>query len=213
LDPAKNIIAGFEAFARLLEARPDLRGEVTFLAFLVPSRSSVLEYEAYAARVFSLVRSINERYGREGWTPVRVFYEQNRVQALVGMKLSDVLLVNSLADGMNLVSKEGAVVNERDGVLVLSREAGSCEELGADALVIDPYDVVATAEALTAALDMPRRERERRARGLRNRVLRHQLGDWLNLQLEDLAEGSVIQPLVMPLAGKASGALAPAYPF
>jgi trehalose 6-phosphate synthase len=213
LDPAKNIIAGFEAFAALLEEQPALRGQASFMAFLVPSRSSVPEYESYARRVFALVSSINERYGQPDWLPVRLFYEQNRTQAVVGMKLSDVLLVNSLADGMNLVSKEGVLVNQRDSVLVLSREAGSCEELGPDALVIDPRDVAGTATALYRALIMPGNERRRRAVSMRSSVLRHQLGDWLNLQMEDLAEGGAIEPIVMPITPKANTSLEAAYPF
>lgn len=200
LDPAKNVIAGFQAFARLLESRPELVGRVRFLAFLVPSRASVPEYETYARGVFKLVDEINARFGTEDWQPVALFYEQNRAQALVAMKLCDVLLVNSRADGMNLVSKEGVVVNERDGVLVLSREAGSCEELGADALVIDPENVEDTASALYRALVMPGGERGRRARAMRATILRHQLGDWLSRQMEDLAAGESIEPLIVPLA-------------
>jgi trehalose 6-phosphate synthase len=186
LDPAKNVLAGFEAYDRLLERAPELHGRVRFVAFLVPSRCGIPEYDDYAARVFELVESINSRYGTAGWTPVEVHHEQNRSQALAGLMDYDVLLVNSLADGMNLVSKEGPVVNERDGVLVLSVRAGSYHQLQDGALSVDPVDVAATADALEAALALGPERRREGARTLRDAIEMHQLSDWLRHLIKDL---------------------------
>ncbi len=187
LDPSKNICTGFRAFGRLLESQPELRGKVRMLAFLVPSRTSIPEYQAYRDEVFALVRSINDRHGDADWQPIKVFHEHNRLQALVALTSYDVLLVNSVMDGMNLVSKEGAVLNQRDGVLVLSETAGSHEELRTGALTVSPGDVGGTAEALGRALRMEPAERRARAANLRDTIERHQIRDWLRLQLKDFA--------------------------
>lgn len=186
LDPSKNIAAGFESFERLLEKHPEWRGRVNFLAFLVPSRTGIPEYQSYADHVFAIVDRINARFGTPHWQPIRLFYEQNRLQALAAMTMYDVLLVNSLLDGMNLVSKEGPVVNQRDGVLVLSETAGSYEELKCGALGVRPIDIEETAAALHLALLMPADKRAERAAKLRQAVYSHQLSDWLRLQIKDL---------------------------
>jgi trehalose 6-phosphate synthase len=195
LDPSKNVLRGFEAYRRLLEKQPRLRGEVEFHAYLVPSRSGIGEYDDYAARVFGLIDDINRTYARPGWTPVSVYYEQNRAQAFAGLATYDVLLVNSVADGMNLVSKEGAIVNEKDGVLVLSITAGSCEELRHGAILIDPFDVEGTAAGLAKALSLDAKERSRRAYLLRSTIEHHQLGDWLRHQLKDLSVATYVRGL------------------
>jgi trehalose 6-phosphate synthase len=186
LDPSKNVITGFQAYARLLQRRPDLHGQVKFLSFLVPSRTGIAEYQRYAREVFQTIQDINTTYGRENWQPIELFYENNYPQALAGMRLYDVLMVNSGLDGMNLVSKEGPVVNTRDGVLVLSRGAGSYDELAEGALGVEPYDVDDTSAALERALAMPARERQLRARVLRDAVAHNDIADWLRAQLVDL---------------------------
>jgi trehalose 6-phosphate synthase len=186
LDPSKNIAAGFESFERLLEKRPEWRGKAKFVAFLVPSRTSIPEYKAYTDRVLAIVDRINARFGTDQWRPVELFYEQNRLQALAGMTMYDVLVVNSLLDGMNLVSKEGPVVNERDGILVLSETAGSHEELKCGALSVRPIDIEGTADALHQALSMSPEERRKRAEKVLRAIQSHQLNDWLRLQIKDL---------------------------
>ena len=186
LDPSKNVLGGFQAFELLLREHPELQGKVRFLAFLVPSRTSIPEYRRYAERVFRLVDRINATYGSRSWRPVEVFHEHNFRQALAGMTLYDVLLVNPLADGMNLVAKEGPVVNRRDGVLVLSTKAGAFEELGEAAVAVSPQDVKGTAEALWQALAMPLGERRQRARLLRETIAERDLLAWMMEQLEDL---------------------------
>jgi len=186
LDPSKNIDRGFEAFARMLDAYPQWRGQVRFLAFLVPTRSSIDAYQQHAREVFQQAEAINSRFGDADWQPIEVFFQQNRTEALVALSMYDVLLVNSVADGLNLVSKEGVVVNQRDGVLVLSQNVGAYQELQGDALGIDPYDIDATADALHRGLSMPETERHIRADGLRSAVTNHQFQDWLNDILADV---------------------------
>jgi len=201
LDPSKNILRGFQAYDLLLERRPKLRGRVSFLAFLVPSRAGIPEYDDYTRRVFETVDNVNRKYGTANWTPITVFYEQNRPQALAGLCLYDVLLVNSIADGMNLVSKEGPVLNEKNGALVLSVTAGAYQELRGGAIGVDPLDVPATARALEDALQLPPGDRRARADLLRTGIERHQLSDWLRHQLKDLAITEYVRgvgPLARP---------------
>jgi trehalose 6-phosphate synthase len=186
VDPSKNIVTGFRAFDLLLQQHPELVGQLKFLAFLVPSRTGIPEYRRYTGEVLAAIRDINSRYQRGDWRPIELFYENNYTQALAGMGLYDVLLVNPLVDGMNLVSKEGPIVNERDGVLVLSRGAGSHGELAEGAVSVDPLDIEGTAEGLASALFMPEAERRARAEQLRRTVERNDLSVWLRSQLEDL---------------------------
>ncbi|HLF79475.1 MAG TPA: trehalose-6-phosphate synthase, partial [Dehalococcoidia bacterium] len=187
LDPSKNVLRGFEAFDLMLQCRPDLRGNVRFLSYLVPSRTGISEYDEYARAVFDKVEEINARHGTPDWIPINVYYEQNRPQAIAGLQRYDVLLVNSVADGMNLVSKEGPAVNQRNGVLVLSTSAGSYGELRHGALCVEPRDICGTADALASALDMPEQERALRASYLLHAVEHHQLRDWLRHQTSDLS--------------------------
>ncbi len=187
MDPSKNIADGFEAYDLLLRRHPELRQKVRFLAFLIPSRGTIAEYADYQSRVTALVDSINRRYATPDWQPVTVFLQNNRMHALAAMTLYDVLLVNSLADGLNLVSKEGPLLNETDGVLALSETAGSWEELHHGALRVNPYDIIDTAEALYEALTMDREERLVRSGALREAIHGHQAADWLKQQLRDLA--------------------------
>ncbi len=186
LDPSKNIVMGFRAFGHLLDRRPDLRGRVRFLAFLVPSRETIAEYRRYTQEVWREVEAINTRFGRDGWRPIEVFYEDNRPQAIAGLALADVLLVNAIADGMNLVAKEGPIVSERDLVLVLSRGCGAHTQLGPAAISIPPLDLAATSGALEQALDMPPAERRRRATALRSAIEGYDLSRWIFQQVLDL---------------------------
>ena len=206
LDPIKNVVRGLEAFALLLQRHPELVGEVKLLAFLVPSRRSIPEYREYALQVSQRVAEINARYARNGWHPIEAFEENNYSQAIAGMSLYDALLVNSLADGMNLVSKEGPIVNQRNGVVVLSRGAGSYNELRQGVLGIEPLDIESTAAALWQALQMPEGERRARARHLRKVVEEHDLRAWLDDQLEDLEE--LAAERAAPLSLAATGMIA-----
>ena len=187
LEPSKNILRGFAAFEALLARYPRYRGRVTFLAFLVPSRTSLREYGDYGRKVQALVDRINARFGHAGYSPVHIFYENDYAQALAGLALADVVLVNPLVDGMNLVAKEAAVVSRRDAVIVLSETAGAFDQMAADVLPVAPADVVGTADALRAALEMPAAERAARLARLRGGVEREEITGWLRGQLDDLA--------------------------
>ena len=186
IEPSKNIVRGFEAYRLLLAEHPELRGRVRFLAFLVPSRLGVEEYVRYLDEINVLVGRINVEFGDEGWQPIELIVGDNYARALAAMKHYDVLLVNSVADGMNLVAKEGALVNERDGVLVLSEGAGAYEQLDSFSLPVAACDVGGTADALYAALTMPADERRERAASLRRAVEDADITLWLHDQLADL---------------------------
>jgi len=187
LDPSKNVLRGFQAYWRLLERNPKLHGKVRFLAFLVPSRETISEYATYAKETLELVDRLNQQFGTKEWQPVTVFHEQNRMQAFAGLARYDVLLVNSAADGMNLVCKEGAIVNQRDGVVVLSETAGAYEQLRGGVLGVEPLDIDGTALALERALSLTTKERAAMASELKRAIHGHQLQDWLRLLLRDLA--------------------------
>jgi trehalose 6-phosphate synthase len=187
LDPSKNILGGLDAFDLLLHRHQDLIGEVKMLAFLVPSRNSIKEFRQHANAVWKRIDQINARFGTDGWQPIQAFAENNYMQALAGMSLYDVLLVNSLADGMNLVSKEGPIVNEREGVVVLSSEVGSYHELREGVLPVAPRDLEATANALWQALMMSEHEKRQRAQQLRAVITRNDLRGWLQRQSNDLS--------------------------
>ncbi len=188
LEPSKNILRGFLAYETLLARTPRLRRRIRFLCFLVPSRTGLREYGHYGRQVQDAVDRINARFGRADWRPVELFYENDYLQALAGLSIADVVLVNPLVDGMNLVAKEAAVVSERDAVLVLSETAGAFDQMADAALAVAPADVIGTAHAIGAALTMDAAERRRRLQRLRAGVEREDMTWWLSRQLSDLAE-------------------------
>jgi len=188
IEPSKNILRGFQAFEELIELYPEHRGQVKFLAILVPSRLGVDEYQDYLGEIMAAAGRINAQHGTSKWEPVRVLVGESYSRAVAAMQLYDVLLVNAIADGMNLVAKEGPIVNQRDGVLVLSERTGAREQLEPGALIIPPCDVYATAEALHQAMIMPLEERRERAERLGWLIERKDIVDWLYRQLETIAE-------------------------
>jgi trehalose 6-phosphate synthase len=191
LDPSKNQVIGFKAFGRLLEMRPELRGRLRFLAFLVPSRTDLSVYRDYRAAVYAAIREVNTTYAQEcGFDPIEVFYTNDREQALVAMERCDALLVNSREDGMNLVAKEWAVVSNRPGVVILSETCGVASEIGSDALMVSPLDIEGTAQALAQAIAMPNEERWARLAGVRAKVHSWTAAHWLSAQLDALREVS-----------------------
>jgi trehalose 6-phosphate synthase len=190
-DPSKNIVRGFEAFGRYLEAHPKAHGRVGMLALLDPSRQDIPQYTAYLDEIVGAAGRVNERFGREGWRPVTLEIQDDFPRAVAAYKQYDVLFVNAVSDGLNLVAKEAPLVNERDGVLVLSQNAGVFEELGRWAIAVDPFDLVGQAEALHEALELPPQERRERAEAIGAHVRQHDLGEWLRLQLADLDRVSV----------------------
>ena len=188
IDPSKNIVRGFQALDLLFERHPQHLGRVRLIALLVPSRLSIDEYLKYLDEVIVAAQHLNLKYGDRQWEPVKLIVGEDRSRAIAAMQLYDVLLVNPIIDGMNLVAKEGPVLNERDGVLVLSEGAGASEELAEGALVVSPYDVVQTAEALHRALVMSPEDRATRSARVRGSVENHTVGDWLYDQLVDLSQ-------------------------
>jgi trehalose 6-phosphate synthase len=187
LDPSKNVVRGFQAYDLFLERHPEYRGRVTFLALLQPSRQDVREYAEYRDRTLAVVERINARYGDEDWTPVDLRLQDDFRATLAAYGDYDALLVNAVFDGMNLVAKEGCVVNRRDGVLILSENAGAFAELGALAVPVSPFDLVGQAEAIHTALAMPAAERRFRAARLREIVEHNDVERWIGAQLADVA--------------------------
>jgi trehalose 6-phosphate synthase len=185
IEPSKNILRGLEAYRALLERYPEHHGRVQMLALLVPSRMEVDEYQDYLRQIMAEAGMINAEFSDEYWEPVRVLVGENYYRALAAMQLYDVLLVNPIADGMNLVAKEGVLVNQRDGVLLLSEQAGAFYELGTHALVISPFDIYGTAEAMHQALTMPADDRHKRAEALRKQVQHASVKTWFYDQVED----------------------------
>ena len=147
-DPSKNILRGFQAFDLVLEQHPELRGQVTFLASLMPSRQDVPEYADYLVAIGGIVAEVNARHSLGGWQPIDLRLQEDLAFAVAAYQLADVLVVNSVNDGMNLVAKEAVLANTRDGVLLLSENAGVHEELGARILTVHPFDIQQQADAM-----------------------------------------------------------------
>jgi trehalose 6-phosphate synthase len=185
-DLSKNVLRGFSAFDLFLEQHPEFRERITFIAQLMPSRTDVPEYAEYLERIEALVAVVNHRHGTPDWMPIQLKLRDDLEEAVAAYKHYDVLLVNAMFDGMNLVAKEGPMVNERDGVSVLSENTGAHEELGEHALSVNPFDIQALADSIHAALTMEPGERARRLRGLKEIVTARDPGDWIDEQLDDI---------------------------
>jgi trehalose 6-phosphate synthase len=185
-DLSKNVLRGFSAFDLFLDQHPEFRERVTFVAQLMPSRTDVPEYAEYLERIEALVAVVNHRHGTPDWMPIQLKLRDDLEEAMAAYKHYDVLLVNAMFDGMNLVAKEGPIVNERAGVSILSENTGAHEELGEYALSVNPFDIQELADSIHAALDMPEQERARRARGLVKIVTSRDPGDWIDEQLADI---------------------------
>jgi trehalose 6-phosphate synthase len=185
-DPSKNIVRGFRAFELYLDAHPEMHTRVGMLARLDPSRQDIPEYSEYLGAIQREARRVNDRFQQNGWTPIELVIEDDFPASLAAYKQFDVLLVNAIFDGMNLISKEAPLVNERDGVLVLSENAGAHEELGEWALTVNPFDVAGQAQAIDRALSMPRAERHGRLEAIRAHVREHGVASWIEAQLADL---------------------------
>ncbi len=183
IELSKNLLRGFQAYTELLEAHPEWRGRVVFGAFVYPSREGLPAYRAYRDLVQSAVAAINERWSSADWQPVLYDDSDDFPRSVAALQRADVLLVNPIRDGLNLVAKEGPLLNRRDAPLVLSTEAGAWAELGDAAIGVNPYDVRATAEALHRALTMAADERAGAAAALRAAAGARTPADWLADQL------------------------------
>jgi trehalose 6-phosphate synthase len=185
-DLSKNVLRGFGAFDVFLEQHPEFRERVTFIAQLMPSRTDVPEYAEYLERIEAVVAVVNHRHGSPDWMPIQLKLRDDLEEAVAAYKHYDVLMVNAMFDGMNLVAKEGPMVNERAGVSILSENTGAHEELGEFALSVNPFDLQELADSIHAALTMHPEERERRLSGLKSIVTARDPGDWIDEQLEDI---------------------------
>ena len=187
LDPAKNLIAGFEAFRRLLRRSPERRADTRMLAWLIPTRTDIHAYRDYKEAVFNLIAEINREFAAPGLPdPIAVINRNDRPLAMAAMQQCDVVLANSIADGMNLVVKETLILNERGVMPVVSRGAGVCKEMGAWLLAVDPYDIDGTAAALQQALEMPIERRLANQAVAREYLREHDTNHWIASQLRDL---------------------------
>jgi trehalose 6-phosphate synthase len=183
---SKNVLRGFLAYEDFLRRHPRWLGRVVFLALLQPSRREVPEYRAYTEACLEEADRINRALGGEDWTPIDVRLGDNYEDVLAAYGIYDALMVNPVFDGMNLVAKEGPLLNRRRGALILSRTAGASAELGRAAISVDPVDVAGTADAIAAALEMPEEDRAGRAAALRRAAGARTPAQWAARQLRDL---------------------------
>jgi trehalose 6-phosphate synthase len=199
-DLSKNVLRGFTAFDIFLEQHPEFRERITFTAQLMPSRTDVPEYAEYLERIEALVAVVNHRHGTPDWMPIQLKLRNDLDEAVASYKHYDVIMVNAMFDGMNLVAKEAPLVNTRDGVSILSENTGAHEELGRYALSVNPFDVQELADSIHAALTMPDAERRRRSDGLKKIVTARDPGDWIDDQIADIrrkargAAAEVVEP-------------------
>src|SRR5262249_47053428 len=171
-----------------LQQHPEFAESITFTAQLRPSRTDVPEYQEYLDKIEALVAVVNHRHGTTDWMPIQLKLRDDLEEAVAAYKHYDVLLVNAMFDGMNLVAKEGPLVNEHAGVSILSENTGAHEELGEVALSVNPFDIQELADSIHAALTMSAAERERRSRGLKEIVTSRDPGHWIDEQLADIAK-------------------------
>ena len=191
-DPSKNVVRGFRAFALFLQDHPEFRRRASMLALLDPSRQDIPEYSEYLGAIQREVRVVNDRFQEGGWLPIDLQIADNFPQAVAAYKQFDVLLVNAIYDGMNLVAKEAPLVNGRDGVLILSENAGAHEEIGEWALTVNPFDLHGQADAIHRALTLPADERRRCAAAIREYVETHRVEGWIESQLADLDAAAAV---------------------
>jgi trehalose 6-phosphate synthase len=185
-DLSKNVLRGFSAFDLFLEQHPEFSERVTFIAQLMPSRTDVPEYAEYLERIEALVAVVNHRHGTPDWMPIQLKLRDDLEEAFASYKHYDVLLVNAMFDGMNLVAKEGPLLNENAGVSILSENTGAHDELGEFALSVNPFDIQELADSIHAALTMDGGERARRLAGLQAIVTARDPGDWIDEQIADI---------------------------
>ena len=185
-DLSKNVLRGFSAFDLFLAQHPEFVERVTFIAQLMPSRTDVPEYAEYLERIEALVAVVNHRHGTPDWMPIQLKLRDDLEEAVAAYKNYDVLLVNAMFDGMNLVAKEGPLLNEHGGVSILSENTGAHEELGEFAISVNPFDIQELADAIHDALTMSPERREERLQGLKRIVTARDPGDWIDEQLADI---------------------------
>jgi len=181
IEPSKNVVRGVLAFAELLESAPELVDEVRFVMRLYPSRTGLADYLAYGAEIDRVTERVNARFApAAGGNVIELSRGDDFAASLAALSVYDVLLVNPIRDGMNLVAKEGSIVNATSGALALSDQAGAFAELGDHALRVEPFDVSGTAEVMAAALALDPADRARRASSLARAAAALPPAKWLD---------------------------------
>jgi trehalose 6-phosphate synthase len=189
MEPAKNIVRGIQAYGRFLAAHPAWRERVVHYVLAYTSRAGLSEYQNYSREVQAAVAEVNERFGTDGWQPVILDTQNSMDRALALMAVADVLVVNPVRDGMNLVAKEAPAVTENDIVVILSREAGAADELAGGATIVDPFDIGELAKSIAEGLAMSTVESRRRLTVLRRAAGAMPPAQWLgrvSAELDDL---------------------------
>jgi trehalose 6-phosphate synthase len=191
-DLSKNIIRGFQAYDMFLEKHPEWREKVKFVATLMPSRQDIKIYREYTDKIRDIVKEINEKYSTPDWQPIKYICRGDYDLVIALLKKYDVLMVNPILDGMNIVAKEGSVVNDNNGVLLLSSGAGCCEELKEGAICVNPYDLRQTAEAIDMALLTDETTKAQMVARARAAIEVNDLNKWVSDQLKDI-EGVIYE--------------------
>lgn len=185
-DLSKNIIRGFRAYDMFLEKYPEWIGKVKFVATLMPTRQDIKVYREYTDKIKDIVTEINQKYGTPDWEPIKYICRGDYDMVIALLKKYDVLMVNPILDGMNIVAKEGSIVNENNGALVLSTGAGCYGELKDGAICINPYDLRQTAESIDTALLLDEEAKAQKLENAREAVYKNDLNKWVFDQLMDI---------------------------
>lgn len=185
-DLSKNINRGFMAYELFLQKHPEFHGKVKFLSTGMPTRQQIKEYCDYRDENYRIIDSINERYSKDGWKPIEQVFKADYNLVTAAFKHYDCLLVNPIVDGMNIVAKEGPIVNENNGVLIMSNGAGSYEELKDYSIIVNAYDISQTADAMYRAMMMSQEERARLIQGLKKIVQERNVYIWMQEQFKDM---------------------------
>ncbi len=184
IELSKNLLRGFLAFDELLDRYPQWREQVVFGAYVYPSREGLENYRQYRAEVEALIERVNDRWASDGWQPVVYDPSDDYPRSVAALRRADVLLVNPIRDGLNLVAMEGVLASDRSCALVLGTGAGAWDVLGGAALDVNPYDVSATADRLHQALSLGDDARREHHRALRELIAARTPADWLADQLD-----------------------------
>jgi len=188
MDLSKNIVRGFKAFDMFLDDHPEFKENITFLALLQPSREDVAEYVDYRQEIMRVVEVINTKHGTANWMPIDVRMQDNFARSVAAYKQFDVLMVNAIYDGMNLIAKEAGLINRKNGVIILSENAGAHEELGEHCITVSPFDLEHQSQAIYKALTMDEDDKELLAGKIRETVRNNDIHKWIETQFVDIKE-------------------------
>ena len=185
-DLSKNILRGFKAFDMFLEKHPEYIEKVVFLTTGKPTRQQIKEYKNYLNDVHRIIKKLNHKYAKNNWKPVECLFKADYNLVVAAFKNYDCIIVNPISDGMNIVPKEAAVVNEKNGILILSETAGCFDEIKEETIPVNPYDISETAEAYYKAITMGENDRKKRLINLNRIVANRNIYDWISNQFRDI---------------------------